>query len=209
MFQTQWKELPPDEALTALREIVHFTLERPDQQITVVLDQERAVRITSRRAHHLFQILHVLRHLDPPLADSLITDHEQLRAAAHRFPNGMDSVMEEAEVRRHSAGATTGGGGGYWMLGRSGDFPYLQALMKAQATATSDRPSSMRSNATVRTVRRTSRTGRQGSTGLRPVPFAASFTAPANGSAATRLSTSTASRTPTCGCSPKSNSPPL
>jgi len=117
MFQTQWKELPPEEALTVLREIVHFTLEQPDRQITAILDSERAVRIASRREYQLFQLLHILRHLDPLLADSLIAGHQQLSAAARRFPKGRDSVMEEADIRRRSAGATTGGGGGYAMVG--------------------------------------------------------------------------------------------
>jgi len=130
MFQSQWKGLPPEEALAVVREIVRVTLEQPDMRITAVLDQEHTVRITSRREHHLFQILHILRHLDPPLAVSLIAGHEQLAAAARRFPNGVESVREEAEARRRSAGATTGGGG-YWMVGRPQDFPYLEALMKA------------------------------------------------------------------------------
>jgi len=107
----------PRRSVTVLREIVHFTLEQPDRQTTAILDSERAVRIASRREYQLFQLLHILRHLDPLLADSLIAGHQQLSAAARRFPKGRDSVMEEADIRRRSAGATTGGGGGYAMVG--------------------------------------------------------------------------------------------
>ena len=131
MFQTQWKELPPEEKLAVVHEVVRFTLEQPDRQITAVLDAERTVRITSRREHHLFRILHILRHLDPHLADSLVADHEQLSAAARRFPKGTESVMEEAEIRRRNAAATTSGAGGYWMVGQARDFPLFHALMKA------------------------------------------------------------------------------
>jgi hypothetical protein len=131
MFETQWKELPPEEALAVVHEIVRFTLEQPDRRVTAVLDAERAVRITSRREHHLFRILHILRHLDPQLADSLVANHEQLSAAALRFPKGKESVIEEAEIRRRTAAATTSGAGGYWMVGQPRDFPYMHALMKA------------------------------------------------------------------------------
>jgi hypothetical protein len=131
MFQTQWKELPPEEALAVVHEIVRFTLEQPDRQMTAVLDAERTVRITSRREHHLVRILHILRHLDPQLAEALVAEHEQLSAAARRFPKGEESVMEEAEIRRRSASATTSGAGGYWMVGQSRDFPLFHALMKA------------------------------------------------------------------------------
>ena len=131
MFETQWKELPPEEALAVVHEIVRFTLEQPDRRVTAVLDAERAVRITSRREHHLFRILHILRHLDPQLVDSLVANHEQLSAAARRFPKGKESVIEEAEIRRRSAAATTSGAGGYWMVGQARDFPLFHALMKA------------------------------------------------------------------------------
>jgi hypothetical protein len=129
MFQSQWKELPPEEALAVVREIVRVTLEQRDTRTTAVLDQEHTVRITSRREHCLFQMLHILRHVDPPLAESLIADHEQLAAAARRFPKGVESVMEEAEARRRSAGGTAGSRGGYVMTGRPQDVPYLHALM--------------------------------------------------------------------------------
>jgi len=78
--------------------------------------------------HTLFQILHVLRRLDEPLAETLIASHKQLAAAARRFPHGMESVMQEAEARRVE---TCGVGSGYVMGGSRGDFPYLRALMQA------------------------------------------------------------------------------
>lgn len=77
--------------------------------------------------HTLFQILHVLRRLDEPLAETLIASHKQLAAAARRFPHGMESVMQEAEARRVE---TCGVGSGYVMGGSRGDFPYLRALMQ-------------------------------------------------------------------------------
>ena len=129
VFQYQWKTLPPDEALAVVREIVRVTLERPDQQVTASFDQEGTVRITSGRALALFQILHVLRRLDAPLAESLVAGHEQLAAAARRYPDGWDTIMEEAEARRKSASGESCGG--YVMSGSRDDFSYLKALLQA------------------------------------------------------------------------------
>lgn len=127
LFQSQWKVLPADEARVVAREIVRLTLKEPDQPITATYDQEGTVRIASGREHTLFQILHVLRQVDGPLAESLIASHEQLAAAARRFPNGMESVMEEAARRSNACGASGGGG----MAGSPRDFPYMRALIEA------------------------------------------------------------------------------
>jgi len=113
-----------------VREIVRVALEQPDQPITASYDQEGSIRITSGPEHTLFQILHVLRHVDGPLAESLIVGHQQLAAAARRFPNGMESVMREAEALWTDT-CDTGSGGG-WGMGRAArDFSYLKALMQA------------------------------------------------------------------------------
>jgi hypothetical protein len=121
VFQTQWKELPREEAVAVAREIVRVSLVQPDQPTTATYDQEGSVRITSGREHTLFQILHILRQVDGPLAESLIAGHEQLAAAARRFPNGMESVMQEATARRIDT-CDTGSGGGWGIGGRRGTF---------------------------------------------------------------------------------------
>jgi hypothetical protein len=138
LFQSQWKVLPPDEARDVVREIVRVTLEhQPDRPVRATYDQEGTVQITSGREHALFQILHVLRHLDEALAESLIAGHQQLATAARRFPCGMESLLEEAEARQKAQGASCGGGssgggsGGYVMAGNSRDFAYMKALMQA------------------------------------------------------------------------------
>jgi hypothetical protein len=114
----------------ASREIVRTTLEQPDQPVTATYDPEGTASITSGRQHTLFQIFHIVRHLDVPLAESLIARHEQLAAAVRRFPNGMESVMQEAEARRAEA-RRTGTGGGCGMAGSPGAFRYLKAVMLA------------------------------------------------------------------------------
>jgi len=119
VFQSAWKVLPPEEAREVAQEIIHVTRSQPDWAITATYDREQTVRITSGREHTLFTILHVLRRLDVRLAESLISEHEQLAAAARRFPDGMESVMEEAERRRRSASGAPSSSG-YGMAGRHG-----------------------------------------------------------------------------------------
>jgi hypothetical protein len=133
LFQWQWKVLPLDEARAVAQEIVRVALERPDAPVTASYDREGNVQMTSGREHRLFQILHILRHVDPPLAESLIAGHEQLAAAAVRFPNGMESVMEEAAAHRKQAQGATGGG--YIIGGDPRDFPFMKALMQASQDA--------------------------------------------------------------------------
>jgi hypothetical protein len=125
VFQAGWKALPEEEAREAAREIVRVTLSQPEWPITATYDQDQMVTITSGRAHTIFTILHVLRQLDAPLVESLIGEHEQLAAATRRFPNGMESVMEEAKRRQPRVG------GGYRMAGSPGDFPYMRSLLQA------------------------------------------------------------------------------
>jgi hypothetical protein len=86
LFQSHWKLIPRTEAEAVSREIVSSALSQPDPG----------------REHTLFQILHILRQIDAPLADSLIASNEQLAAAARRYPNGMESMRREAEARRVS-----------------------------------------------------------------------------------------------------------
>jgi hypothetical protein len=156
LFQGQWKILPADEALAVVREIVRIAVEQPDLETSAGYGDE--VRITSSRAHVLFEVLHILRHLDAPLAESLIANHEQLAVAARRYPNGMETIHEELEERRkqrEASGATCGGGfigsgdprdRAYQMALRQsslgGDFapPIGHALERYQEDTASDSP---------------------------------------------------------------------
>jgi hypothetical protein len=133
LFQWNWKFLPHEEALAITREIVHTTLDRPDQPTSSRYNED--IYFTSGREDTLFKILHILRHLDAPLAESLIASHDQLAAAARRYPNGMETIHQEDEERRkkvlaeRAAGKSCGGG--VIMSGSSRDFEYKMSLMQA------------------------------------------------------------------------------
>jgi hypothetical protein len=130
LFQRYWKLLPADEALAVVREIVRTALEQPDVGTTAGYENE--ARFTSTRAYVLFEVLHILRHLDVPLAESLIADHEQLAVAARRYPDGHDTIDEEFEERRkqrEASGATCGGG--FIGSGNPSDLAYQRALRQS------------------------------------------------------------------------------
>jgi len=122
LFQYRWTMLPPEEALAVVREIVSIALDRPDQGTSARYPD---VHITSSREHVLFEVLHVLRHLDPPLAESLIASHSQLAAAVQRYPTGTETMHRELELqadeRRKQMAASGENSGGTCMIMMAGD----------------------------------------------------------------------------------------
>jgi hypothetical protein len=129
-FGSQWRLLSPDEAREIVLELVRKEMERPDEVTSAGYPD--GIRITSRREHTFFELLHVLRHLDLSVAESLIAGHEQLAAAVQRFPKGRETMMEEAEERRRqmvAAGASCEGG--FMMAGDPRDMPYMRSMIEA------------------------------------------------------------------------------
>ena len=130
IFQNLWKLMSQDEARDLAREIVRDSLGRPDRAINAGYFED--VVFTSRREHTLFEIIHVLQHLDPPLAETLIAGHEQLALAIRRYPHGQESILKESEERRKkSMAAGAACGGGFGMSGDEKDRPYMMAMMQA------------------------------------------------------------------------------
>jgi hypothetical protein len=134
LFQHHWHILPPDEALSVVRQIVQIALDRPDLGTSAGISD--GIHFSSSREHALFGVLHILRHLDPGLAESLIAHHTQLAAAAQRYPNGIESMHGElerqAEERRKlmaASGETCTGG--FIMTGNSRDFSGQMALHRS------------------------------------------------------------------------------
>jgi hypothetical protein len=130
MFGHFWAEFPAEEAHEVARTVVERALADPDTGTSSSYSHD--VHFTSSRQNTLFEILHVLRHLDPVLARSLVDSNEQLAVAARRYPNGLETMNEEAAAeaeRRKADGATCGGG--YVMAGDPSDFDRQRRLMDA------------------------------------------------------------------------------
>ena len=131
LFGHYWKEFPPEEALEITRAIVARATDEPDFGTSAGYPNE--IHFSSSRQHTLFQILHVLRHFDPALTQSLIDSHDQLATAVRRYPNGLQTMQEEADAvaaRRKAEGATCEGG---YIIGSTGpgDFDRQRRLMSA------------------------------------------------------------------------------
>jgi hypothetical protein len=134
LFGHAWKDFPSDEALSIARAIVDQAIGEPDSGTSSGYSNE--IHFSSCRQDTLFQILHVLRHLDPALAQSLIDSNDQLAVAARRYPYGLETMQEEAEAetkRRESEGATCESGmcGGYLLCGDPADFDRQRRLFDA------------------------------------------------------------------------------
>jgi hypothetical protein len=131
IFGHFWKDFPFEEALSVAHTIVDRALEEPDFMISS--GYPNGVHFTSSRQDDLFQILHVLRHLDPVLAQSLVDSHDQLALATRHYSNGLETLQEEAEAeteRLQGEGATCQGGG-YFLSAHPADFPRLRSIIDA------------------------------------------------------------------------------
>jgi hypothetical protein len=133
LFGQFWKHFPLDDARSIAHTVVDRAVEEPDSRTSSGYASE--VHFTSRRQDGLFQVLHVLRHLDPALAQSLVDSHDQLAVAARRYPNGLETFHEESEAaakRLQAEGATCQGrGGGYFLSGDPADFPRQRRIIDA------------------------------------------------------------------------------
>jgi hypothetical protein len=130
LFGLFWKQLPTNEALDIAHEIVDHARHNPDGRTSSGYPDN--IHFSSAPQHRFFEILHVLRHLEPTLAQSLIDSNDQLAVAARRFPNGLETMRAESEAeaqRRKASGETCGGG--YIMSGDSRDRDYQRALIDA------------------------------------------------------------------------------
>jgi hypothetical protein len=130
LFGHFWKQLPTDEALGIAHEIIDRARQNPGGETNSGYPDN--IRFTSAPQHTFFEIIHVLSHLEPALAQSLIDTNDQLAAAARRFPNGLETMQAESEAeaqRRKASGETRGGG--YIMSGDPRDRDYQRALIDA------------------------------------------------------------------------------
>jgi hypothetical protein len=129
-FAHFWQKLPPGEAQDVLQEILAEAFRGPDGVTHCGYPDE--IVFTSQREHTLFQMLYALRVLEPALVESLVASHGQLEVAARRFPDGLETMKEEAEAaaaRHKASGATCEGG--FIFAGDPSDFDEERAQAMA------------------------------------------------------------------------------
>ena len=94
----RWREVPKPMAESALQAVLNSILDRKDDSDTVtrtsISTARGAVSFSTRQDHELFQIMDVLRSLNPKRADELIDARLELKGAVERFPLGMTSMTE-------------------------------------------------------------------------------------------------------------------
>jgi len=134
LFSHYWTVLPAEEALAAVREIVRAARELPDLQTSAGYPD--GIHFTSSREHILFEVFHVLRRLDPAMAESLAASHAELATAIGRYPHGIETVQEEAERaaeerRKQMAASGETCEGGWIFAGGGGDFERQMALERS------------------------------------------------------------------------------
>lgn len=135
LFVSNWQLLPQAEAKAIVGEIAAQAQGQIRVPMTATYDQAGTVRINNLGEHMLFEVLPVLRQVDPELTAKLLGEYGEFAAAARRFPNGMESAREEMEARAKEGQqqqAPGGGGGGFGMAGDPRDFPYLKSLIEAE-----------------------------------------------------------------------------
>lgn len=89
-----WKMLPSEDALHVVRFVASRIVQNEDVPIQAQFDPENRMAFTSGREFLLFEILHVMKRVDPELANSLVPQYPELAAAAALFPFGQESVNE-------------------------------------------------------------------------------------------------------------------
>jgi hypothetical protein len=136
LFGHFWNEFPPEEALSTVRTIVDHAVKEPDAGTSAGYPNE--IHFSSPRQDTLFQIFHVLRHLDPVVAESLLGSQDQLAIAVRRYPNGLETMNEEAKAEadrrkgeRADCEGGTCGGGGYILTGDRRDFDRQRQIIDA------------------------------------------------------------------------------
>jgi hypothetical protein len=125
-FQAQWPDLPEQEARDTLRDLIHAIREGPEIDAHGGCEHDGSVPNMGREGH-FFQLLGPLRELDAPLAESLIAEYPKLAAATRRYPNGVDSFIEEIRSR-----VSPGPQRGYIIAGSAQDIAFGRSLIHAQ-----------------------------------------------------------------------------
>ncbi len=87
-----WPGLPPDLVLQAIDEGLKQARDSDTKMEITVDAQKGAASFTSTYQYTLFELMPVLRALDPERAESLLQDNRDLQSAAKSYPNGLQSL---------------------------------------------------------------------------------------------------------------------
>ena len=107
-----WKEVPREMAQAALAPVVNAIRDRDDEPGAgeSLETPKGTLKLGSRKSMELFDLLPVLRALDPARAKEVLAQHADLRAAAQLYPEGRQSIdmsgVLRSEQRKDGAGSS-------------------------------------------------------------------------------------------------------
>lgn len=113
-----WKRAPApmvkEGILEVLKRAEESAKQQPAGQNQIAMTSDKgSVRFTSDYEYRLFQLLPVLKHVDPDEADSLLKKHEDATPLLAKYPEGAASFMpsENSDGADDTAAASGGGNG--------------------------------------------------------------------------------------------------
>jgi hypothetical protein len=96
-----WKEIPKTTAEAAVGQMVTTILNGKDEGLNESLSAAKgSLTLHGRQNVELFDLMHVVRSIDPKRADGLPDRRPELKVALARFPNGRESMGQAANWSR-------------------------------------------------------------------------------------------------------------
>lgn len=86
----RWKELPRSMVQTALGQVIENILnDKSDEFLSVTFSSEKgSASLHNRQDAALFDLMHVVREIDPKRADEILESRKELAALLEKFPEG-------------------------------------------------------------------------------------------------------------------------
>ncbi len=113
-----WRHVPPQMAESAVNAMINALSEKKkndDESFTQTMSTSKgAVSFSSRENAELFNVIHIIRAVNPKKADDLLESRLELRDAIARFPEGKQSMFAEGNESMNtstSSGSKSGGSG--------------------------------------------------------------------------------------------------
>jgi hypothetical protein len=96
-----WKEIRKTTAEAAVGQMVTTILNGKDEGLNESFSAEKgSLTLHGRQNVELFDLMHVVRAIDPKRADEILDRRPELKAALARFPNGRESMGQAANWSR-------------------------------------------------------------------------------------------------------------
>ena len=136
------KDLPAGlvhQAIDAVLDSAKQTAERQAQSsqpmLISIASAQGAVQMNSLYQYRLFQLLPVLRPIDPEEADKLLKEQTDVQTLLQKYPQGMNSVAPDQGQGRGNTSFTIGSGGGGGAPGPGGMRPGFPSPLEMQKAA--------------------------------------------------------------------------